>query len=96
MDIGKVNMKNADSVGGDALRCLHTLYGTREGTQPLDRNFGLDATIVGRPIEVVKNLYALDVIEKTKKYEPRVKVREVTFEVVEDTLIPTIHIEKGE
>ena len=26
----------------DILRCLITLYSTREGSQPLDRNFGLN------------------------------------------------------
>ena len=81
----------------DIFLCLKTLYSVEEGTQPLDRGFGLDGTIVGYPVEILKNKYALDIIAKTKKYEPRVKVTAVDFENTENgTIRPIIHIEKEE
>lgn len=67
----------------DIKRCLSTLYTTRAGQQPLDRNFGLDCTFVGMPIDVAQNMFTLEVIEKTEVYEPRAEVLEVTFNVDE-------------
>lgn len=63
----------------DIKRCLVTLYSTKAGQQPLDREFGLSSDFVGTPIEVCKNLFALEVIEKTERYEPRVQVIDVTY-----------------
>lgn len=63
----------------DIKRCLMTLYGTKAGQQPLDREFGLTSNFIGTPLEVCKNLFALEVIEKTEIYEPRVQVIDVTY-----------------
>lgn len=81
----------------DILSCLHCLYSTVEGTQPLDREFGLSIECVDKPLPIAKNLYALDVVEKTEKYEPRVEVTEVTFEVDgEAILIPHVKVALNE
>ena len=63
----------------DIKRCLMTLYSTKAGQQPLDREFGLTSDFIGTPLEVCKNLFALEVIEKTERYEPRVQVIDVTY-----------------
>lgn len=77
---------------------LKNLYATKEGTQPLDREFGLNIDFVGDPLPVAKNKFAVEVVRKTAIYEPRVKVTEVTYE--EDStngrLIPSIHLERGD
>ena len=76
--------------------CLFALYTTKEGSQPLDRNFGINSDIVGYPLNTAKNLLALEIIEKTDLYEPRVGIRSVDFEYDESgMLIPTIYIIKG-
>lgn len=95
MDFGQAKIASEHDIDPDVFLCLKTLYSVAEGTQPLDREFGMDTTIVGFPPEIMKNKYALDVITKTEKYEPRVKVKEVTFEVDEENglVIPTIHLE---
>ena len=76
---------------------LRNLYATKAGTQPMDREFGLDINFVGDPLPVAKSKFTLEVVRKTATYEPRVKVAEVTYE--EDgengVLIPSIHLEKG-
>jgi phage baseplate assembly protein W len=63
----------------DIKRCLVTLYSTKAGQQPLDREFGLTSEFIGMPLEVSKNLFALEVIEKTERYEPRVQVLDITY-----------------
>ena len=78
-----------ESVGEDISRCLTTLYSVREGEQPFDREFGLKADF--------QDKFALEVIEKTAKYEPRVTVEQVTFETgIEGQLIPVIRLKRGE
>ena len=44
----------------DIRRCLNTLYSTREGSQPLDRDFGLDWGFVDKPLPVAQQEYAFD------------------------------------
>ena len=52
-------------------RNLNFLYSTRAGTCPGDRNFGLEQAFESCPANVAKNLFALEVIEKTEAYEGR-------------------------
>lgn len=61
-------------------RNLNTLYSTPIGSCGLYRDFGIDWTLVDCPIELAKQNLAIEIIEKTEKYEPRVKVEEVTYE----------------
>ena len=82
----------------DIKRCVENLYSTRAGTQPLDREFGIDYEgVIGFPLNTAKNLLALEITEKTEKYEPRVSVKSVesTVDAVSGRLIPTIHLVKG-
>lgn len=62
-------------------RCLETLYQTPEGTCPLDRDFGIRTDFVGMPMDVAKNLLAMELIEKTTRYEPRVTIQAIHFSI---------------
>lgn len=82
----------------DVKRCLETLLSVRAGSQPLDREFGisLDGT-AGYPLDVAKNMLALEIIEKVRIYEPRVEVDNVEFEADTDgRIVPHIHFTKAE
>lgn len=61
----------------DILRCLRNLLMTPAGTVPLDRDFGLDQSLLGYPIDVAQNLLAVEIIDKAARYEPRAIVTEV-------------------
>ena len=79
----------------DIVRSLNTLYSTRAGSQPMARDFGIDYDgVVGLPLEVAKNKLALEIVEKTELYEPRVVVNEIDFGVDASNgkLIPIIHV----
>ena len=83
----------------DIKRCLDNLYSTRAGSQPMDRDFGIEYDgVVGMSLDVAKNKLALEIISKTEIYEPRVVVDSVDFSVEASSglLIPTIHILKGD
>lgn len=80
----------------DIRRCLTTLYSVREGEQPLDRDFGLKQEFLDQPVPIAKNMLALEVIEKTRKYEKRVKVEKVEYGTGQGgQLIPVIYLKKG-
>lgn len=81
----------------DIRRCLTTLYSVREGEQPLDRGFGLSHEFLDQNVIVAKNLLALEVIDKTKKYERRVSVDRVEYQTArEGQLIPVIYLKRGD
>lgn len=79
----------------DIRSCLSALYSVREGTQPMDRNFGLSTEFVGKPLPVAKNELAVEIIQKTQFYEPRVKVKQVLFESDPESgkLHPVVYVE---
>lgn len=63
----------------EILKCLNTLFKTPAGTVALDRNFGLDISFLDMPVKVIENLLALELINKVRVYEPRVKVKTVAI-----------------
>ena len=80
----------------DVMQCLQTLLSIRAGSQPLDRELGIDYdSAIGYPLNVAENMVALEIIEKINTYEPRVKVNSVRFEVNTDgQMIPHVHVSK--
>lgn len=61
----------------DILRCLRNLIMTPAGTVPLDRDFGIDQSFLGQPINIARSLVAVEIIDKVDRYEPRVSILEV-------------------
>ena len=87
----------AESEARDIRRCLTALYSVRVGEQPLDRDFGLDWSCLDQPIPIAKNLLALEIIEKTRKYENRAAVDRVEFQTGKDgQLIPIVWLKRGD
>ncbi|MBP1924586.1 phage baseplate assembly protein W [Sedimentibacter acidaminivorans] len=77
---------------------LRIIYTTPVGTVPFDRNFGIDFSILDYSLPITQGKLLIEYIEKTKKYEPRVKVKEVFFVPNEEngTLIPKVVIENAD
>lgn len=82
----------------DVKQCLETLFSIRAGSQPLDRNLGINYDgILGYPINIAQNMFTLECIEKVDIYEPRVDIESVNFEVnTEGQIMPYIHCIKRE
>lgn len=77
----------------DIKLCLETLFSVRAGSQPLDREFGINLDgIAGYPMDVAQNMLSLEIIEKVGRYEPRVEVDSITFKsTLDGQLCPYIH-----
>lgn len=82
----------------DVKRCLETLCSIQAGSQPLDRELGIDYNgITGYPLNIAENMLALELIDKVNVYEPRVEVDSVKFQSDADGgLTPHIHFVKRE
>lgn len=81
----------------DVKMCLETLLAIRAGSQPLDRDLGIDyEQTVGFPVNVAKSMLSLEIIEKVRKYEPRAEVSSVEFTWDENGhLVPHVHFIKA-
>lgn len=74
-------------------RNLDLLYSTKAGTCPGDRNFGLEQTFEGCPINIAKNLFALEVTEKTEVYENKAEILNIEYtQSADGNLTPKITI----
>ena len=82
----------------DIKKCLETLLSVRAGSQPLDREFGIDVDhVLGYPLNIARNMLALEIIEKVRIYETRVEADNVWYEENTDgKLIPHVHFVKAE
>lgn len=81
----------------DVRRCLTALYSIREGEQPLDRELGLSQEFLDQPENIARNMLALEIIEKTKRYEERVSVEKVEYKSGNEGMtIPIIYLKRGD
>ncbi len=87
----------AENEAEDIKRCLTALYLIREGEQPLDREFGLSQDFIDQPENIARNMLALEIIEKTKRYEKRVTVEKVAYQQGDaGQTIPIVYLKRGD
>lgn len=75
----EIEFLNSTTEQNKILACLKNLYETPVGTVALDRDFGLSWDFLDLPLEQAKGRFTIEVIEKTRLYEPRVEVSKITF-----------------
>ena len=46
----------------------------------MDREFGITSTLIDEPVNIAKAKISSEIIEAVRKYEPRARVTEVSFE----------------
>lgn len=63
----------------EILQNVRTIIGTRKGTVPLDRDFGISWDYVDQPIAVAQMLMRSEIVDAVETYEPRAKVESVIF-----------------
>lgn len=68
----------------DIRKCLEALYSTRVGTAALDRDFGLSWDCMDMPAPAAKAALEAEIITKTRKYEPRAEVAEISWQAAAD------------
>ncbi len=64
----------------EILQNVATIISTPRGSVPLDRNFGIDVSMLDLPLEIAENLLTVQIMEAIATYEERVEVIKVTYE----------------
>lgn len=80
----------------EILQNVAVILSTPKGSVPNYREFGVDATVVDRPLPVAKSLLVSAVTEAVERFEPRARVVRVTSVADEadmGRLIPTVEVE---
>ena len=58
---------------------VRTILNTMQNTVPLDREFGIDASLIDMPITAAKARATANIATAINNYEPRARVKEVHF-----------------
>ncbi len=64
----------------EILQNVMTILSTPKYSVPLNRDFGISATVLDEPMPIVKARLSTEIIETVQELEPRVTVTQVTFE----------------
>lgn len=85
MDLANIQISFAYGEGSADLRReiernVRTLLTTPVGTCPLYREFGIQLTALDQPLEVAQNIMAVEIMDAVERWEPRVRVTDVTVE----------------
>jgi len=63
----------------EIIQNVRTILATQKETIPLDREFGLDGTVIDLPINLAKARLTNDIFQAIKRYEPRVSIERIDF-----------------
>jgi len=87
-----------ESLPEEIIQNVRMILTTPKGSVPLDRDFGLDFTVVDKPTPHALNQIAYEVIQQVNKYEPRARVIGVSWpsaenEAMDGKLAPEVKID---
>lgn len=67
------------SEAADIVQNVKTLLLTTKGTVPLDRELGLSAEIIDKPLNIAQAQFIREAAGAIRKYEPRARLKEAVF-----------------
>lgn len=77
----------------EILQNVRTIISTPKFSVPLDREFGIDCSVLDRPMPVAQAQLASDIITAIKEYEPRASVSGITYEAtIDGNLRPKVQV----
>ncbi|MDO5786189.1 MAG: hypothetical protein Q4P09_00515 [Phascolarctobacterium sp.] len=77
----------------EILQNVRTIISTPKFSVPLDREFGIDCSVLDRPMPVAQAQLASDIITAIKDYEPRAYVSGITYEAtIDGNLRPKVQV----
>lgn len=84
MEIASIQVAFEYGTGDNALdreivRNCEMIMSTPKGSSPLFRDFGIETSMLDRPLDVAQNLFAVSVMEAIEKWEPRARVTRATL-----------------
>ncbi len=81
----------------EVLQNVRMIISTVKYSVPMDREFGIDGTVVDRPINIAKAHLSNEIFRAVRRYEPRAVIESIEFNGDEiGKLTPTIKIQISE
>ncbi|WP_313891115.1 hypothetical protein [Psychrobacillus sp.] len=81
-----LNLKNTEilldsnsQLDVEKIRNVKVILTTLEGEVPYDRGFGISLDVLDLPLNEAQDLYTAECLTKIRKYEPDVRVEDVSF-----------------
>ncbi len=85
------------SVAAEVIQNVRTILATPKWSAPMDRSFGIDASMLDRPTPDAMAALTSEIYQAIRRYEPRCRVLGVTFEGdLDGRLWPKVRIEIDE
>lgn len=94
-DLRGIRLNESDTVSS-ILQNIAILIATRQGSVPLQRDFGPPMNFLDKPMHIAQPLIVAEIREAIETFEPRAEFVNVTFDVDADDpgkLIPTVEVE---
>lgn len=78
----------------EVIQNVKTIITTLQGSVPLDRDFGIDSTVIDKPVNVIRPLLVKEIKEKIEQYEPRAKLISINWdgEGMQGVITPTVRV----
>lgn len=77
-DLPEINLMPASEIE-EIAQNVRTILNTMQNTVPLDREFGVDSSLIDMPISAAKARATANIATAINTYEPRARVKEVHF-----------------
>ena len=93
MDLNTINFA-PDNVLDEIIQNVMIIT-TVKGSVPMDREFGIDASVVDRPIMAVQAILTSEIMDAVSHFEPRARVTAVNYkgDAEDGILMPVVRIE---
>lgn len=92
VDLGRIVLNEPDTVRS-VMQNIALLLATPKGTVPGYREFGIDPTILDRPVNVAQPLLAVAAKEAIEQFEPRAEYVGISFSLdANGRLIPRVEV----
>lgn len=78
----------------EIIQNIKTILTTLQGSVPLDREFGIDPSVIDKPVNVIRPLMVKEIKEKIEQYEPRAKLVSIDWDGDgrEGLMIPKVRV----
>ena len=81
----------------EVMQNVRMIVGVRKGTVPIDREFGLDATVVDKPMGAATALLSAQLAKDIPAFEPRARLVSLELKATDDGVLePVVKIAVNE
>jgi phage baseplate assembly protein W len=86
-----------ENVVAEVIQNVRTILSTIKYEIPLDRQFGMDGSVIDMPIQQAQAKWSAEIFSQVKQYEPRAIIEKISLEgSIEGKLVPTVEVRINE